>query len=418
MDRLWRVLRTRRDFRLVLSAGLVSLVGDWLLRTGLAYFVYDLTGSTLASAATLLASLLPQILFGSVAGVFVDRWNRRRTMIATNVALALGLLPLLAVHDQRQVWIVYLVTAVESGLAQFFMAAEAAVIPALVPDGELVTANALNGQNRDIARLVGAALGGVTVGFGGITLLTLADVASFALAAAILAFVRDIAKTPGPSTVPVREWTDGLRHAWRTRALRVILLFTAITGVGEAIMGTLMAPFVRDVLGGTAEAYGLILSVQAAGGIAGGLVAAAVGHRFPPRRLLGWGAVAFGALDLALFLYPLVASGIWPAMALMAAVGLPCAFMIAGLVTILQVNADDRYRGRVFGAANALQGAAMLLGTALAGLLGERLGIVPVIAVQGAGYCAAGLLALALLPRTPSRDRGVPEAALATSGMP
>jgi Na+/melibiose symporter-like transporter len=402
MARLWRVLAGHRDLRLLLSAGLISQVGDWILRVGLAYLVYDLTGSTLASAAALLASLLPQIVFGSVAGVYVDRWNRRRTMVVTNLLLALGLLPLLAVHDQRQVWIVYLVTAVESALAQFFIAAEAAVVPTLVPDRDLVTANALNGQNRDIARLVGAALGGVTVGLGGVTLLTLTDAASFGLAAAILALIRgprDGTRPAAPRRHPLQEWADGARIALRTPALRVVLLFTLITGVGEAIMATLMAPFVRDVLHGTAEAYGLILSVQAAGGIAGGLAAAAVGHRVPPRRLLGWGAVTFGVLDLALFLYPLATPALWPAFAIMVAVGLPCALMVAGLVTVLQTATGDAYRGRVFGAASALQGAAMLAGTFLAGALGDRIGIVPVIATQGAGYCAAGLLTLLLLPR-------------------
>ncbi|MGW3108465.1 MFS transporter [Streptomyces sp. NPDC001100] len=88
----------RRHLRLLLSAGLVSLTGDWILRVGLAYYVYELTGNTLASALVLLASFIPQIVLRSLAGVFVDRWDLRRTMVAASVLLALGLLPLLAVH--------------------------------------------------------------------------------------------------------------------------------------------------------------------------------------------------------------------------------------------------------------------------------------------------------------------------------
>ncbi|MEJ3750279.1 hypothetical protein WEI85_44350 [Actinomycetes bacterium KLBMP 9797] len=92
----------------------------------------------------------------------------------------------------------------------------------------------------------------------------------------------------------------------------------------------------------------------------------------------------------------------------MALVGLPGALMVAALTTLLQTGAGDGYRGRVFGAASALRGAAMLIGTLAAGVLGERLGIVPVIAAQGAGYCAAGLLILALLSRPSPHDQGVP----------
>ena len=85
-----------------------------------------------------------------------------------------------------------------------------------------------------------------------------------------------------------------------------MLIFLAVTCVGEGIMGTLFAPFVRSVLHGTGPDYGFIMSAQAVGGIGGGLIAAALGWGHPDRRLLfGWGAVAFGAVDLSLFLYPL-----------------------------------------------------------------------------------------------------------------
>ncbi len=406
MPALWRLLAGHRDLRLLLSAGLVSLTGDWILRTGLAYTVYALTGSTLASATTLLAALVPQVAFASLAGVYVDRWDRRRTMIVTNLLLALTLLPLLAVHSGREVGIVYLVSVVQSTLAQFFVAAEAALLPHTVPVADLVSANALNGQNRDIARLVGAALGGLAAGLGGITALALIDAASFVLAAVLLAFIRiRPSRLVRPAAHLRRELAEGTRIAARSTTLRLLLLFVVITGLGEAVMGTLMAPFVRDVLRGDAQTYGLILASQAAGGIAGGLVVAAIAPRFEPRRLLGAGALAFGVLDLVLFLYPLLTRTVWPAYAIMIVVGLPGALTLAGLVTVFQTATGDDHRGRVFGLANALQGAAMLAGALASGALGGRLGIVPVIAVQGAGYCVAGALMLFLLPPAHREER-------------
>jgi Na+/melibiose symporter-like transporter len=401
MRTLWRVLSRYRNLRLLLSAGLLSLTGDWILRTGLAYYVYALTGSTFASATTLLASLIPQIALGSLAGVYADRWDRRRIMVVANLLLAAGLLPLLAVHSRHQVWIVYLVTVVQSSLAQFFTTAEAAMVPHTVPAEDLVTANALNGQNRDIARLAGAALGGLAVGLGGITAVTVIDMGSFAVAAAVLALIRNPSpKTPrtGPAHHALREFTHGARIAAHNPTLRLLLLFILITGVGEAVMGTLMAPFVRDVLHGNAEAYGLIMSSQAAGGIIGGLAVATTGSRFPPRHLLGYGALTFGLLDLALFLYPLLTHALWPAFALMIAVGLPGALTVSGLFTLFQTTTSDAHRGRIFGLANAAEGAAMLAGALASGALGRHLGIVPVIATQAAGYCAAGALMLVFLP--------------------
>jgi MFS family permease len=141
------------------------------------------------------------------------------------------------------------------------------------------------------------------------------------------------------------------------------------------------------------------MSAQAIGGIAGGVFATLFGHRFSARTLLGWGAIAFGALDLALFLYPLAIRTLWPAPILMVIIGLPGALLVAGLMTVFQTNTEDGHRGRVFGAAMALEGIAMLGGTLAAGALGGHLGIVSVIAAQGAGYVLAGAVVLATLPR-------------------
>jgi Na+/melibiose symporter-like transporter len=401
-----RLLAGERDLRLLLGASLVSLTGDWILGIGLAYHVYVLTGSTLASAVTLLAGFLPQVLLSTVAGVFVDRWDRKRTMVAANLLLAAGLVPLTLVHRPDQVWIVYTVLVWESVVELFFAPAEQAMLPRVVPDEDLVTANALNGQNQQVARLVGSALGGVAAAAGGITAVAVLDAVTFLVAAALVTLVRAGGRAghgaPAPADV-LRgrlgrlhdEWRDGLRTAWSQPMLRLILVFALITSTGEGVMGTLFAPFVRDVLHGGGQVYGIVTGVQAIGGIAGGLVAAAVGHRYSPIAMLGFGAVLFGLVDLAIFLYPLVLVSAWPAAVGMVLVGLPGAVTMAGFMTLFQRHTTDSHRGRVFGILSLVRAVAMVVGTTAAGLLGGSLGIVPVLAYQGVGYVAAGCMVLA-----------------------
>ena len=140
MRATWRLLAGHRDLQLLFGAGLISMIGDWILRIGLVYYVYALTSSTMASALAMLASFVPQVLLGSVAGIFVDRWDRRRTMVASNLLLAAGLLPLLLVDDASRVWIAYAVLFWEGLVAQFFIPAEQALIPSLVDDSQLVGA--------------------------------------------------------------------------------------------------------------------------------------------------------------------------------------------------------------------------------------------------------------------------------------
>jgi Na+/melibiose symporter-like transporter len=418
MKALRRLLADNRDFRFLVSAGLVSMTGDWILGVGLTYLVYSITGSTLASGAMLLASVLPSILLGSLAGVLVDRWDRRTTMIVTNLLQVAGLVPLLFVHDSGTIWIVYVVAAYQGIVEQFFGPAEQALIPHLVPEAELLGANGLNSQIRNAARLVGSAAGGIVAAQAGLRGLAVLDAASFAIAAALLVAIRFRAAdrapqaadslaehaSPGALARLFEEWRDGLLVCARSLPLRVVLIFVAITSVGEGVMGTLFAPFVRDVLHGSGSAYGAIVGIQAVGGIVGGLYVASTGQRWSAYALFGFGALAFGLIDLALFLYPLVLSGIVPALVCMVLVGVPGACAMAGLMTTFQTTTSDRFRGRVWGALTAVQGCSLVIGIGVASWLGGSVGIVPVIAIQGGGWVVAGLMVLVALRGAAARD--------------
>jgi predicted MFS family arabinose efflux permease len=400
------LLGERPDLRLVLSAGLVSISGDWILLVGLLYRVYAMTGSTVASALTLLSASAPPVLLGSVAGMFADRWDRKRTMIVADLLMAAGLLPLLAVHDSRQAWIVFAVLFWKGAVEQFFSPAQQAMVPRLVPDDQLLAANALNGQVRDVSRLAGSALGGVIAALGGLVAVTMADAASFVVSAALLALVRADGcvirpggRAAGTLREPLRERLAamgqelrvGVALTARHRLLRALMMFVLVTSVGEGIFSTLLTPFLSHVLHASSQEFGLVTAAQAVGGIAGGLLAVSLGQRVPATRLFCRGAVAFGVVDLAIALYPLGYDSIWPTFALMIIVGFPAALMLAGLMTLFQRHTQDAYRGRVFGALGAAEGIAMMAGTLAGGYLSQSLGIIGVFAVQGGGYVLAGL---------------------------
>jgi MFS family permease len=419
-SRLVSVLRQRRDLRLLLAANVVSLCGDWVLGIGIAYAVYDLTGSTLASAGSLLAAFLPQVVVGPVAGVFVDRWDRRRTMVGANLAMAVAVLPLVLVSDASTVWLLYPLLVLQSVVEVFFAPAEQAFLPRLVPDDELVTANALNAQVGQVARLVGGGLGGVAAAVGGIPAVALLDVATFLVSALLLSRIRTSGRVErqdggdaGAAIDAVErrlarfrgELVDGVRVMRGSRVLMVILVFALITSTGEGIMGTLFAPFVNEVLGGSGQAYGVIAGSQAVGGIVGGLVAASIGHRLSPVLLLGVGAMLFGAVDLAIFLYPLALGETWwPAVLGMVLVGFPGAVTMAGYTTLFQRATDDGSRGRAFSLVALCRTVAVLVGTTTAGVLGEQVGILPVLAFQGVGYVVAGAMVLVVLRPRDGQD--------------
>ena len=428
-----------RDFTLLWLGGLISLSGDWTLMIGLPIALYALTRSVAVLSLSLLASLLPSVVVGSLAGVLVDRWDRKRILVASNVLLALALAPLLLARTANVVWLVYVTLFVEACLEQFTRPTESALLPALVGDERLVSANGLLSVASNIARLCGPALGGVIALAYGLTGVTLADAGSFLLAALLFALIRKPRPQPAPQPIAASdqtsdqsseqvsgsaprslwqalaralgEWRDGLGVILRERTLRLIFVVFSVTSIGEGIMGTLFVVFITVNAHGDARAYGATMSAQAIGGLLGGALVALLGQRLMSRWSLFLSAALFGAIDLAIFnaptYYPALADIAWVArftllgwlVTLFVVVGVPGVAMISGLQSLIQSRSPEGYLGRVFGALGACSSLFLALGVSLAGWLGPRLGTITLLNTQGAGYIVVGALMLVLLPR-------------------
>src|SRR5205823_11629872 len=133
------------NFALLWCAGLISFIGDRAMLTALPFYVYQQTSSTLATAALFTAAYLPMVLLGSVAGVFVDRWDRKRIMVLTNLTQTVVMLLLLLVRSSTWLWLVLLVAFVEMSVAMFFQPAGTALLPRLGGEDQLAPAHALAG---------------------------------------------------------------------------------------------------------------------------------------------------------------------------------------------------------------------------------------------------------------------------------
>jgi MFS family permease len=405
----------RRNFALLWLGGLISTMGDWVLNVGLPIYIYLLTRSVLALSIALLLTSIPNIVVGSIAGVFVDRWDRKQTLIMVNLLLALGLLPLLLVRSADRVWIVYLVALVEASLEQFSTPAQNALLPRLVEKEHLVQANALNSLTSNLARLIGPALGGLIAAVFALNGIVLADVASFLIATLLIALIA-VAAQPSrkvqtrqqasESAAEARAashfwdaWIDGLRVICSDRTLWVLLVMYAIMMLGEGVFGVLYPVFVYRILHGEALQIGQLMSAQAIGGLLGGLLMGWLGPRVMSRWSIGLFSFAFGFGDLLIFNSPAFLPFYWVSVGLFIAVGVVSIGPSTGRQSLLQAKSPDAYRGRIFGALGMVGGLLSLVGTLTAGFFTDRMGLIIVLNVQAAGYMVAGLLVVVLLPR-------------------
>jgi MFS family permease len=402
------VLR-RRDFGLLWLAGLVSVAGDWVLMTALPYVVYVRTGSILATAGLVVASLVPSMLLTSFAGVFVDRWDRRRLLVVTNLLQALTVVALLLV-DAGSLWVVYVVAAAQSTVASFSQPAESALLPSLVPVEDLVPANALNVLNNQVGRLVGTPLGAVLLGLGGLPVVVVVDAATFLAAAALVAAMggRDprgqTASADDAATAATRfwrEWLAGLRVVREDRGIGVLFVVFGLMTFGGTMLDPLFVPWVRDLLGEGVWAIALLTTTTSLAGIAGSVVVGSLGARLTPGALIGWGSLVAGLVLVIRFNLPLL----WVAVALSAVGGITSVASSVGVETLAQARTPEQLRGRVFGSLQATIWLMSLLGAAVGGVIGEVVGLLPALDLASALVALSGVVVLAAAREPRPRPR-------------
>jgi MFS family permease len=366
----------RRDFRRLWLAGLISDSGDWLLLISLPILVFELTGSALHTSFAFLIELVPSVLLGPVAGLLADRWDRRRLLVGVAITQALALLPLLTVRDRQDLPMVYAVLAIEAVLFTLFGPAKNALLPTLVPADELVSANSLDGLSQNLGRLAGGPLGGLLLAVSGLGVIVAVDTVTFVIAAVLIASIpsRADARTP--------QEAQRVRGAFAARPLRTALVIGVLGGLAQGLFLVLFVVWVARELGGGAAETGLLRGIQAVGAIAAGLALASARRMARSAVLVAAGAAAFGVVLVVLWNGPLVTTALPVYVALFIACGAPAMVMNVGLVSLIQEHAPDHARGRVFGVFGAVVEGSTGLGILLAGVLGDRLGPMPLLNTQ------------------------------------
>lgn len=395
---LWK----SRDFRLVLGGGLVNNIGDWLLALALPIFVFTESGSGRNAAAVFLVELIVGVFLGPYGGSLADRWDLRRTIVATNLLQAVTLLPLLAVHGDR-LWPAFVVAAAQAILQQVNDPASFALVPRVVSESQLVQANAANSTASSLARLVGAPLGGIAVGLGGLTTVVVIDVVSFVAVAVATMFVRTPTSSLVTGTASGADQSPSVMAGWREirgqPALVGFLVVQALARVAFAMFPVLFIKFVVVELHGGGAAIGIIRGSAAFGGFTASLLVIRVAKRTRPQKLMMWGYLSF-AMVAALFINaPLVTEAIWVYLVLFALSGLPNATSQIGTSATAQHLCPPEVLGRLSGIASATGAIGAAIGTIGVGLLVDHVPIIPLFDAQAFIYLLCGIATYWLIIR-------------------
>lgn len=379
-----RALLGRRDFRLLLIGTALSMLGDSALIIALAVWARELTGSYSAAGFTLFALVGPS-LFAPFAGLVVDRTRRRTLLVVTNLATAVALLPLLAVHDRGQVWIIFAV-GVAYGVSYLFIgSAMNGLLKEILPEELLGDANGLLQTIRESLRLAGPIAGAALFAALGGGAVAIADAATFVVATGFLVCLHVREGEPEPREHHfLAEATAGARHIAAEPVLRRTVLAVAVAFLVAGFAESIFFP-VLDHLHEPATFAGPLLSTQGIGAIAGGLSAPWLIRRIGESALVGAGLALFGIGDLILAApsLPVVLGGIVVA-------GIGVAWAVVGFTTLLQRRTPNRLMGRVSSAADLLVGTPQTLSIGVGAVLVAAVDFRVLLLVMAVVLVAAG----------------------------
>jgi CRP-like cAMP-binding protein/sugar phosphate permease len=355
-----------RDFRYLWTAQLVSTIGSSLTDLAAGILIFQKTGSALAVGLMLMATAIPSLFVGLVAGVFVDRFSRKKIMISSDLirsALVFSI-PFLI---QINIVLLYVVVILASSVKQFFDPAEQSVLPDVASEEELAAANAFLSISSFGSTAIGFAAAGFLASTGEIAIAFFVDSLTFLFSAACVAFVK-IAPMAVDEATSVKAVVSNLRSGVgllvRTPILRsTLIVFTPVV-FAVGLWNVLLLPFAVGTLGGTEFQYGLQEGLTSLGFVFGSLLMAKYIERLPEGT---WMVISFTVMGVVGILYGL-ATNIWVAIVLVTISGFAQPPSSISRALILQRNTPREYRGRVFSAFFVSRDVLFLLGMAVAGL--------------------------------------------------
>ncbi|HWE48677.1 MAG TPA: MFS transporter [Bryobacteraceae bacterium] len=360
------------SLRKLTAAQLVSMFGDFLAIYAVFSVVsFRLHGSPAQVSGVMIAYMLPQVFAGPLAGVFIDRWNVKATMIASDLLRAV--LAACLVYSSN-IWQIYGVLMLLSTISAFFMPAQTIAIRTIVPMNGLMAANALMMQVMQITQIVTPGIAGLLISHMGAASCFWMDSASFLFSAAMISAIATGSKTSSVATKmsPVlADLTLGGRYIFTHGVLAITILSMAAGGFAVSCYTALNAVYVRDVLHGSTGLFGILGTLTGVGMILGTQGITRIGSRISKTSLITAGlcGIASGTMMLA-------ALGATPIAAIATlVVGFAVALVIIPAQTLMQSETPAEMLGRVSGTLRSVLALVQIAGLVLSGSIAQAIGI-------------------------------------------
>ena len=378
-----------RNFRLFFGGQTISLIGTWIQRIAMPWLVYDLSDSVVLLGLVGFAGQIPTFLLASFAGVIVDRHNRYRILIATQILAMLQALTLatLVFLGMIQIWHILLLSVV-LGLINAFdsPARQSFMIEMVEKKADLGNAIALNSSMVNSARLLGPSIAGILISITGeATCFLINGLSYFVVIFSLLQMKIKPRKLIKQNTKVLFELKEGFKYTFGFKPIKYIILLLALVSLMGMPYVVLMPVFAKEILHGGSHTFGFLMGASGLGALSGALYLASRRNAAGLEKLIPFSAAVFGAGLILLALSRVF----WLAIIVMIGTGAGMMLVMASSNTVIQTVIDDSKRGRVMSFyAMSFMGTAPF-GSLFAGSLAKVIGT-PMTLAMGGFLCIVG----------------------------
>ncbi len=395
-----RVLLANKSFVALFIGQTMSQAGDQFVLIAAIYLVNQMLDSELAIAGISLALFLPRLPFGLLAGVMVDRWNRKTLMIGSDLLRAIIVLAPLLIRQTGHIWILFVAAMILGVLTTFFDPARNAVIPNIVPSEHLFMANSIMQATFIVGTIVGAAAAGFAVDAFSPYFAFIFDSVTFLFSAIAIATMSIPRRTAEQYQATLSElWSqlvEGIQFIRHHTLLLRIIAVTSVAALGLSALMILGISYMEQELGVSAGGFGVVVAAIGVGVAVGGVAVRWLVQRLSMPVLVGGCLALVGMAIMAFTLVPTYGSLVVGAVL----VGIGVVIARAGLATMTQKLTPDYIRGRVESAVNMIIGISNVGSQGISGVVGQLLSASTVFLYAGAITALAGIAAILAL-----RDR-------------
>jgi len=371
-----RVLGNKNFLKLWIGQ-VVSNIGDEVAFMGLAaLIVFKWEGTPTDISLFFIFASLPVLIFGPIAGVFVDRWKRKNTMIWADIlraGIAFGFI------FSTELWHLLVLIFLLSTISRFFYPARNAIIPNIVKEEKLVEANSLSQMTYMLAVVIGPGMGAALVAIFGYTTTFIFDASSY-LFSALMIFLIRYREQIGRSTKKAwGEMIEGFRYMARNRVVRLIVIIFGMIMIIVGGLNVIYTLYIRDVLHMDVVGLGVLETAFGIGAVVGSVSVGLLAGKMKNVHLIASGIIFIGLLIFLMAILPFFVAAVFVALG----IGAMNSLLSSPTNAILQKAVKDEYRGKIFGAQGAIIQGAALISMGMMGILIDMFGIINILIFSG-----------------------------------